>query len=450
MSQIVGTQAVLNVLTGKRWQVVPDEMKAYLRGKYGKAPGPINPDIMRRVLGDEQPITGRPADLIDETLEQYREEIGDSGPQRGGRAQLRPLPQRGPQLLRAPAPRGRGGRLPDRRGGAETEAAAVTVTRHRPGAGAHRRGRGGRRRRGHRRGRRRAHHRPQGWRPAAGGGAGRLAGAAGRAEAAAVPAGVRPQPDRGAARRTALDDYHQVRRAHGGHVLRVAVADQPGLRRGGPARGRGRRALHPRSDEAHERGHLRGQRDRPGRPRRGRRGPWSTASRSSPSSSTRPRRGRPCSAASWSPTGARSPSASSAPATSWAWRPCASTPRPTPSRCTSGRPTHAVLHRPPRPPPELSLHPQHRSPRPRSPAARPSTPVTASSPRTRTSRGPALDNDLVFIGPDARQHGRPGGQVPGQAASWREAGLPTIPGSEGTVWHASPRRCGWPTRSATR
>jgi acetyl-CoA carboxylase, biotin carboxyl carrier protein len=76
MSQIVGTQAVLNVLIGKRWQVVPDEMKAYLRGRYGLAPGPINPDIMRRVLGDEQPISGRPADLIDETIEQYREEIG--------------------------------------------------------------------------------------------------------------------------------------------------------------------------------------------------------------------------------------------------------------------------------------------------------------------------------------------------------------------------------------
>lgn len=76
MSQIVGTQAVLNVLIGKRWQVVPDEMKAYLRGRYGLAPGPMSPDIMRRVLGDEQPISGRPADSIDETLEQYREEIG--------------------------------------------------------------------------------------------------------------------------------------------------------------------------------------------------------------------------------------------------------------------------------------------------------------------------------------------------------------------------------------
>lgn len=76
MSQIVGTQAVINVLTGKRWQVVPDEMKAYFRGKYGKPPGPINPDLLKRVLGDEKAITVRPADLITETLDQYRKEIG--------------------------------------------------------------------------------------------------------------------------------------------------------------------------------------------------------------------------------------------------------------------------------------------------------------------------------------------------------------------------------------
>lgn len=77
MSQIVGTQAVLNVLSGKRWQVVPDEMKSYLRGKYGKAPGPIAPEVMQKVLGDEKPITGRPADDVHETLEQYSEEIGE-------------------------------------------------------------------------------------------------------------------------------------------------------------------------------------------------------------------------------------------------------------------------------------------------------------------------------------------------------------------------------------
>ncbi len=76
MSQIVGTQAVINVLTGKRWQVVPDEMKAYFRGKYGKPPGPINPDLLKRVLGGEEPLTIRPADLITETVEQYRLEIG--------------------------------------------------------------------------------------------------------------------------------------------------------------------------------------------------------------------------------------------------------------------------------------------------------------------------------------------------------------------------------------
>lgn len=77
MSQIVGTQAVLNVLSGKRWQIVPDEMKSYLRGKYGHAPGPVAEEVMQRVLGGEQPITCRPADLIDETLAQYEEELGD-------------------------------------------------------------------------------------------------------------------------------------------------------------------------------------------------------------------------------------------------------------------------------------------------------------------------------------------------------------------------------------
>lgn len=76
MSQIVGTQAVLNVLSGKRWQVVPDEMKSYLRGKYGQSPGPIDQEVLERVLGDEKPITVRPADLVDEKIEQFSEEIG--------------------------------------------------------------------------------------------------------------------------------------------------------------------------------------------------------------------------------------------------------------------------------------------------------------------------------------------------------------------------------------
>jgi len=77
MSQIVGTQAVLNVLSGRRWHIVPDEMKAYLRGKYGAAPGPVSREVIQRVLGDEEPIHVRPADLVDETLEDYRAEIGE-------------------------------------------------------------------------------------------------------------------------------------------------------------------------------------------------------------------------------------------------------------------------------------------------------------------------------------------------------------------------------------
>jgi len=67
-SQIVGTQAVLNVLMGERYKVIPKEVKEYVRGMYGQAPGPINKEIMVKVLGDEQPITCRPADLLEPEL----------------------------------------------------------------------------------------------------------------------------------------------------------------------------------------------------------------------------------------------------------------------------------------------------------------------------------------------------------------------------------------------
>lgn len=77
LSQIVGTQAVINVITGNRWAVVPNEMRDYMKGLYGRPPGPISPDIQKKVLGDEEPITCRPADLITETFEDYAKEIGD-------------------------------------------------------------------------------------------------------------------------------------------------------------------------------------------------------------------------------------------------------------------------------------------------------------------------------------------------------------------------------------
>jgi oxaloacetate decarboxylase alpha subunit len=77
LSQIVGTQAVLNVLTGKRWGVIPDEMKAYVSGSYGKPPGPMNPEIEKLILGEKKPIECRPADLIKEKFEDFALEIGD-------------------------------------------------------------------------------------------------------------------------------------------------------------------------------------------------------------------------------------------------------------------------------------------------------------------------------------------------------------------------------------
>jgi oxaloacetate decarboxylase alpha subunit len=79
LSQIVGTQAVINVLTGKRWAIVPQEMKDYIRGWYGKAPGPMDPDIVEKVLGGEAPLGDdiRPGSLVKTTYAEVEAEIGD-------------------------------------------------------------------------------------------------------------------------------------------------------------------------------------------------------------------------------------------------------------------------------------------------------------------------------------------------------------------------------------
>lgn len=74
-SQMVGTQAVLNVLTGKRYGVVPKEIKDYVRGMYGRPPAPINPEIQKLIIGDEEPITHRPADDLEPMLDKARKEI---------------------------------------------------------------------------------------------------------------------------------------------------------------------------------------------------------------------------------------------------------------------------------------------------------------------------------------------------------------------------------------
>jgi len=75
-SQICGSQAALNVMTGKRYSVIAKETRNYVMGLYGEPPGPINQEVKEKVLGKKQPITGRPADLLEPGLEKARKEIG--------------------------------------------------------------------------------------------------------------------------------------------------------------------------------------------------------------------------------------------------------------------------------------------------------------------------------------------------------------------------------------
>ncbi len=77
LSQIVGIQAVLNVLSGKRWGVIPDEMKKYVKGYYGRPPGPMDPEIEKMILGKEERLNQRPAELIEKTYDDYANELGD-------------------------------------------------------------------------------------------------------------------------------------------------------------------------------------------------------------------------------------------------------------------------------------------------------------------------------------------------------------------------------------
>ena len=71
-SQIVGTQATLNVLTGKRWKVIPKEVKQYFLGYYGTAPAPLDPEVQKLAIGDEQPITCRPGEKIAPEMDEAR------------------------------------------------------------------------------------------------------------------------------------------------------------------------------------------------------------------------------------------------------------------------------------------------------------------------------------------------------------------------------------------
>ena len=73
-SQIVGSQAVLNVISGERYKMFPKESKMLLKGEYGKLPGEVNEEVRRKALGDEEIITCRPADLLEPEMDKLREE----------------------------------------------------------------------------------------------------------------------------------------------------------------------------------------------------------------------------------------------------------------------------------------------------------------------------------------------------------------------------------------
>ena len=77
LSQMVGTQAVMNVISGERYKLVPKEIKDYLHGKYGKAPAPINQEVQKKIIGDDEVITCRPADLIAPEFEELKEKYKD-------------------------------------------------------------------------------------------------------------------------------------------------------------------------------------------------------------------------------------------------------------------------------------------------------------------------------------------------------------------------------------
>ena len=78
-SQIVGIQSVMNVLGGERYKTVSNEVKEYMKGMYGKPPAPVNNAISKRIIGDEEIITCRPADLLEPEFDKFKSEGKEKG-----------------------------------------------------------------------------------------------------------------------------------------------------------------------------------------------------------------------------------------------------------------------------------------------------------------------------------------------------------------------------------
>ncbi|MCF7924798.1 MAG: pyruvate carboxylase subunit B [Candidatus Izimaplasma sp.] len=77
ISQMVGTQAIMNILNKERYKLVPDEIKAYLKGHYGKPPGEIDPEFRKSIIGNAKVLKSRPADRLEPQFEKLKEKFGD-------------------------------------------------------------------------------------------------------------------------------------------------------------------------------------------------------------------------------------------------------------------------------------------------------------------------------------------------------------------------------------
>ena len=75
LSQMVGTQSLMNVISGERYKLVPKEIKDSVKGLYGKSPAKIDIEVKNKIIGDEKSITCRPADLLEPQLPSFNEEI---------------------------------------------------------------------------------------------------------------------------------------------------------------------------------------------------------------------------------------------------------------------------------------------------------------------------------------------------------------------------------------
>lgn len=107
-SQIVGTQAAINVIVGARYMYATDEVKNYMRGFYGRPPAPVNEEVRKKIIGDEQPITVRPADLIDPELPKARELGGEYIQKPEDVVSVALFPQVAPDFLKQRTVAGRG------------------------------------------------------------------------------------------------------------------------------------------------------------------------------------------------------------------------------------------------------------------------------------------------------------------------------------------------------